>query len=210
MYQQRKEFVMSDLYTRQSGLGLDTTKSVTVVGCGGIGYWVGKFLAMSGVENIYLFDPDTFEEHNLNRIDIGLDKLGINKAVVTKDMILSIRPECTVRALPFIMQEHTFPKTDWVLDCTDKIKSQLENQRIAEKYNSKYVKAGYNGESMSISDSVAEWGEAEDGYTIIPSWVVPASIVAGMVVAKMLKYNNCEMGLALKEIFNYKSVKGRK
>lgn len=195
---------MENLYTRQSTLGLDTNLSVTVVGCGGIGYWVAKLLAMAGVDKIYLFDPDTFEEHNLNRIDIGLDQIGKNKAMVTKDIILSIRPDCSVKALPFIMQEHTFPKTDWVLDCTDKIASQMENQRIANKYGSRYFKAGYNGESMSIHNVVAEWGEAEDGYTIIPSWASPAIMVACLAVAKILKYKNYEMARELKDMFNYK------
>ena len=53
---------MSSLYDRQSKLKLNQNQSITVVGCGGIGYWVAKFSAMSGIDPIYLFDPDTFEE----------------------------------------------------------------------------------------------------------------------------------------------------
>ena len=51
-------------YDRQESLQLKTP-SITVVGAGGIGFWVSKFAAMSGIEKIYIFDPDTIEESNL-------------------------------------------------------------------------------------------------------------------------------------------------
>jgi molybdopterin/thiamine biosynthesis adenylyltransferase len=194
------------LYDRQASLGLNIKQSLAIVGCGGIGYWVAKFAAMSGIEKLYLFDPDVLEETNLNRIDVPDEFLGMNKAVATKNIINRLRPDCTVYAFPFILQEHTFSKVDWLVDCTDKMKSQLANQEIAKKFGSKYLKAGYDGESMSISDSVAEWGEAQDGYVTIPSWVVPASVVSAMTVAKILKYNNMEMATELKKLFNYDNV----
>jgi tRNA A37 threonylcarbamoyladenosine dehydratase len=190
------------LYDRQESLKLMIPESICVVGCGGVGYWVAKFAAMSGIEKIYLFDPDVIEEHNLNRLDLTNDYIGRNKAEVAKEIIVAIRPYISVYIMPFILQEHTFPKTTWLIDCTDKIKSQMENQRIAKKFGSIYVKAGYNGESVTISDSVAEWGEADDGYTIIPSWVVPASTVAALTVAKIMKYKNGEISKTIKQILS--------
>ena len=192
------------LYDRQETLGLNVNQSIAVIGCGGIGYWVAKYAAMSGIEKMYLFDPDVFEEHNLNRIDIPLDFLGMNKAEVTKKIINRLRPSCTCYSFPFILQDHTMPKTDWLVDCTDKMKSQLDNQIIAQRHGAKYLKAGYDGESMSINDAVAEWGEAQDGYVTIPSWVVPASIVSALTVAKILKYPKYEMASTLRNLFNYK------
>ncbi|HRR49282.1 MAG TPA: ThiF family adenylyltransferase [Bacteroidales bacterium] len=191
---------MDNLYIRQNSLDLNTNQSITVVGCGGIGYWVAKFAAMSGIEKLYLFDPDAFEEHNLNRIDLPIKFIGVNKAQATKAFICSIRPSATVLAFPFILQDHTFPKSDWVVDCTDKFCSQKENEKIAQQYGSRYVKAGYNGEDMSIHNAVADWGEAQDGYTIIPSWVVPAAVVAALTVAKILKYQDKEMASNIKNL----------
>lgn len=190
------------LYDRQESLKLTIPESICVVGCGGVGYWVAKFAAMSGIEKIYLFDPDVIEEHNLNRLDLTNDFIGRNKAEVTKEILVSIRPYTSVYVMPFILQEHTFPKTTWLVDCTDKIKSQMENQRIAKVFGSIYVKAGYNGESITISDSVAEWGEADDGYTIVPSWVVPATTVAALTVAKLMKYKNGEISKTIKQILS--------
>ncbi len=189
------------LYDRQEKLLLKTP-SISIVGIGGIGYWVAKFAAMSGIDRIYMFDPDVVEESNLNRLDLSIDYIGRNKADVAKEIIIKIRPFASVYVMPFILQEHTFQKTDWLIDCTDKIKSQIENERIAKKFGSKYVKAGYNGESITIANSVAEWGEADDGYTIIPSWVVPATTVAAMTVAKIMKYEIKEISKTIEKMFD--------
>ena len=88
------------LYQRQEELKLNQDQTVTVVGCGGIGYWVAKILAMSGIGKIVLYDPDTLEEHNLNRLDIPYSYLGKNKADVTKVAILGIREDCIVYTYP--------------------------------------------------------------------------------------------------------------
>jgi molybdopterin/thiamine biosynthesis adenylyltransferase len=192
------------IYDRQKTLGLKVPGSISVIGCGGIGYYVAKFAAMSGIQKIYLFDPDLIEDHNLNRIDLPESAIGKNKASVTREMINLIRPECTVYSLPFILQEHTYSKTNWMIDCTDNLKSQLTNQEIAKKFGSRYLKAGYNGESITIANTVAEWGEAPDGYTITPSWVVPATIVGALVIAKIMKYENYEIATNVSQLFNYK------
>jgi hypothetical protein len=65
----------------------------------------------------------------------------------------------------------------------------------------RYVKAGYDGEEFSIHNSVAEWGEADDGYVTIPSYVVPAVMIASMTVAKILKYKSAEMVSNIKGVF---------
>jgi molybdopterin/thiamine biosynthesis adenylyltransferase len=174
---------------------------VTVVGLGGIGYWVAKFLAMAGIEKMYVFDFDTIEAHNLNRLDLPERFIGRNKADVVKLVIESLRPDCTVISLPFKFNENHQPKTDWLIDCTDKFASQKENQRIAKAQGMRYVKAGYDGEEFSIHNSVAEWGEADDGYVTIPSYVVPAVMIASMTVAKILKYKSAEMVSNIKGVF---------
>ena len=189
------------VYDRQETLKLKSDISITIAGCGGVGYWVAKYAAMSGIEKIFLFDPDVIEEHNLNRLDLPLSVTGRNKAEITKIMINQIRPEALVISMPFILQSHTFTKTDWLVDCTDKSKSQETNQEIAKKFGSRYLKAGYNGEHITVADRVAEWGEAVDGYTIIPSWVVPASVVAAMAVAKIMKYDKMELSTDIKRMF---------
>lgn len=191
-----------DLYKRQKELKLTTPKKIAVVGCGGIGYWVAKFLAMSGCECLYLFDDDVLEDHNLNRLDIPLRFLGANKADVTREAILSIREDSTVYAYPFKFSDLE-GGYDWVIDCTDDGDAQLENQEIARRIGSKYFKAGYDGEGFGIHNTIAEWGEGTDGYTIVPSWVVPATIVAALAVAKVMKYHDAECISSVDKLFRF-------
>ena len=188
------------LYQRQEELKLSQNQTVTVVGCGGIGYWVAKILAMSGIGKIILYDPDILEEHNLNRLDIPYRYIGKNKADVTKIAILGIREDCIVYTFPFPFNDMA-EKTDWVIDCTDKAKSQIENQEIAKKMGAKYFKAGYDGEKFGIHNAVAEWGEDGEGYTIVPSWAVPAMIVAALSVAKIMKYPKLEVVSSIPKLF---------
>ena len=193
---------MSDLYKRQETLNLTRPRKVAVAGCGGIGYWTAKFLAMSGIEILYLYDPDTIEEHNLNRLDIPYRFIGKNKADVTKQAIISLRDEATVYSFPFKFNDLE-GDYNWVIDCTDDGKSQLENQEIARKLGSRYFKAGYDGEGFGIHDTIPEWGESTDGYTIVPSWVAPAVIVAALAVAKVMKYHDKECISSIENLFRF-------
>jgi len=193
---------MSNLYDRQKTLDLKTPKKIAVCGCGGIGYWVAKFLAMSGCEHLSLYDPDILEEHNLNRLDIPYRLLGKNKADVTKTAILSLREEATVYAYPFKFNDME-SGFDWIVDCTDNGKAQLANQEIARKMGARYFKAGYDGEGFGIHNEIAEWGESTDGYTIVPSWVVPAVTVAALAVAKIMKYHDKECISSIEHLFRF-------
>lgn len=189
------------IYNRQETLNLNRDMSLTIVGVGGIGFWVAVYAAMSGIEKMYIFDPDVLEEVNLNRLPIPERFIGDNKTVITKSFINGIRSECTVYNFPYKFNDNTLVNTTYLIDCTDNFESQLENQKIADKRGMKYIKAGYNGLSISINERVAEWGEAEDGYTVVPSWVVPASMVAALTVAKIMKFNNKELSCNIEKLF---------
>jgi len=189
------------LYDRQKSLGLNIDTSVTILGSGGIGFWVTKFAAMSGINKIYVFDPDVIEENNLNRLDLPMKFVNRNKADIAKIVVNSIRPECNIYAFPFKFSDMHDTNTDWIIDCTDNYESQINNQKIAKSKGIRYLKAGYDGESFSINNKVAEWGDVEDGYQITPSWIVPAVIVAAMTVAKVIKYNEEEIFTNVKNLF---------
>lgn len=191
------------IYDRQESIKLtNLDKPIAIIGCGGIGFHAAKFLAMSGVKTIYLFDPDIIEETNLNRLDIPYRWIGKNKAKATKDYVVEIREDIKCLVFPYIMQDATLPKdTAIIIDCTDKFDSQLKHQQIAENRKIGYFKAGYNGTHMSLNNNVAEWGDAPDGYTINPSWVVPSVMIAALAVAKALKYGNVEMSADLSDMF---------
>lgn len=195
------------LYDRQETLEIDSSMSITIVGCGGIGYWFAKFAAMSGIREIHLFDADVIEEHNLNRLDIPIKAIGKNKAEITKFVIETLRGDCSVYANPFKFNEYMWPDTDWFIDCTDKIKAQYEHESFCKGRNDiRYMKCGYDGLSISITEKIATWAVDEsdfedNGYTITPSWVVPAVIVASLGVGKLMKFKNEIMGTTIDRLY---------
>jgi hypothetical protein len=193
------------LYNRQETLGLNVDQSVVCIGAGGIGFHVTKMLAMSGIKNLFVFDTDIFEEHNLNRIDCPTDCIGMNKADAIKMFVEQMRPDCYIKAFPYQFSPSfvNMAEIDWIVDCTDVFEAQLKHQGFADQYKVKYQKAGYDGESMSINSRVGTWdtGNTPDGYQITPSWVVPTIIIAALAVGKVLKYTTGEMGCNLKDFY---------
>lgn len=196
---------MSDLYSRQRNMSIDRDLSICVVGCGGVGMNVVMMLAMAGVKEITIFDNDVIEEHNLNRMPVPYKAIGMNKARVGKEMIKAMRPDLDVSVFktkfdPTLVESIS----DWIIDCTDSFTDQQEISKFAKENNVKYCKLGYNGERISIYNDVSTWDvdpEDESGYTIIPSWAVPATIVASLGVAKVLKYEDKEMACEIKKMF---------
>jgi tRNA A37 threonylcarbamoyladenosine dehydratase len=192
-----------ELYDRQKDISMNTKIKVAIVGCGGVGYWVAKFLAMSGVNEFHLFDNDVLEVHNLNRLDLPLATLGMNKAEVSKIVIQNIRPDVSVKSIPFkFKSEFLRDKVDMVIDCTDKIASQQDVYAYTKSKGIKYMKVGYDGTHITIANKVAGWGTSEDGYQITPSWVVPAVMVASMAVGSVLKYFGKEISTDINMLYN--------
>jgi tRNA A37 threonylcarbamoyladenosine dehydratase len=192
------------MYDRQETLDLKVDQTLTIVGCGGIGAWLAIFAAMSGIRELILFDPDTLDNTNLNRLPFPLKWLGSNKAECTKTYIKSIRPDSYVKSYPFPFQELFYTKTDWLVDCTDKYPTQVEIEKIAKKTSSKYMKVGYDGLHISIHNKVAKWGKELDGYTIVPSWVGSPVIAAALAVTKIVKYPEKELSCNLQNLFIFR------
>lgn len=70
---------------------------VAIAGVGGDGFQLGYKLAMMGVVNFSIADPETFELENSNRV-IGAtsSNIGKNKAKVFRDMVLGMRPDAKI------------------------------------------------------------------------------------------------------------------
>ena len=200
---------MNNMYTRQETLDLNTNIKVIVCGVGGIGWHVVKGLAMAGVDNIMMFDDDTVEVHNLPRLDIPLDCLGKNKAQLLLQFIDQMRPDNRITAFPFRFNEAVcgdVSGVDYFIDCSDNHETQISNQEFARNNNLKYIKAGYNGTHITIANAVAEWDidpdGSPDGYTIVPSFISPAIIVAGLTVNKVLTGSDKECSIDINDIYN--------
>lgn len=193
-----------ELYQRQEQLNLKDIPSATIVGVGGTGTWVAIYMAMSGCPELFLMDSDAFSITNFNRIPLEiLANTNRPKTEAIQELVKLLRPECNVetmgRATIF-----TLPQTKGVIfDCTDAQAVQAEVYEFAVNNERDYIRCGYDGTHFTVSDSVPEWntgGEPVTGYTIFPSWVVPASMAAGMAVAKAMYCPEINVSIDIKDI----------
>jgi hypothetical protein len=203
-----RKIEMDDLlYARQTPLALYTPNSLTVAGCGGIGSWVAILSAMSGVPNIYLFDPDLMEEHNRNRLPFCQGSLNRPKVDVVADYIRAIRPDAIVvpvkEKLEGLFLSIQLSVSEYIVDCTDSPIAQHNIYNACNKSGKNYIRAGYDGTHITVAGAVSGWIRTDverETYTVRPSWVVPAVTVAALAVGKMMKYPQQEVGLDISEI----------
>ena len=198
---------MPNTYIRQEQLQLNIPASVTVVGCGGIGSWVAIMSAMSGVPSLYLFDDDIMEESNMNRLPFCQASLNRPKVDVVAEYIRAIRPDATVvpikQKLEGMLLDIQMSVSEYIVDCTDSPRSQIDMYNKCKHNSVNYIRAGYDGTNITVTSNVSGWIRTdveEEHYNFNPSWVVPSSIVAALAVAKMEKFPNQEVALDISEI----------
>ena len=74
--------------------------TAVVIGCGGLGGYLIEELTRIGIGAITMLDPDTFEEHNLNRqLYSSPNLLGSPKVTAAAERVRLINPAVTVTAL---------------------------------------------------------------------------------------------------------------
>ena len=181
------------IYNRQSLLQLTHIPVATIVGVGGTGSLVALLLAMSGCEELYLMDGDFTEETNFNRLLVPpmKENMGVLKTEIVSRMIQPLRPDCRIhqlgQATPFSLSE-----TEGVIfDCTDNVPTQNLVYEFSKDNKRGYVRDGYDGTHITVLDRASSWqglGVQQEGYTVFPSWVVPAMLAACIGVAKVM-YN---------------------
>lgn len=154
-----------------------------IVGCGGVGFWLGIMLAMQGQENFVLIDGQTIERSNLNRLPVPPTWIGHNKAVALRKMIRFVRPMTAIHVITEHIAEDTFSiittggpyhrlndkdlrKTVW--DCTDDARIQtkiFKAMRDASRYIG-YRKLGYEGFQVGSYKAYDVWipGDYAPGY----------------------------------------------
>ena len=103
------------------------TKSVLVLGCGGVGGYVVEALARSGIGEVILVDYDVVEETNINRQIIALNStIGKLKIDLLEERIKDINSNCNVIKIgKFINQDNYLElfnnKIDYFVDCCDTV-----------------------------------------------------------------------------------------
>ena len=198
------------IYSRHDKLGLKVIPKATIVGTGGTGTQVAILLAMSGTKEFLLMDEDYLELSNLNRLPYTVEDLDLPKSELLKQYIEAIRPSTRVITAPRATELTMKLLQGTIFDCTDRHGTQIELCKYAKAKKLPYIRVGYDGMSMTVTDSVPEWcvdrAPDEGGYTITPSWIVPAMMAACLAVTKAMYAPGIEVSHSVNEVFSPKHM----
>jgi molybdopterin/thiamine biosynthesis adenylyltransferase len=176
----------NELYSRQDKLDINTPKTVTIIGCGGVGSWVAFDFALTGVKHIILIDYDKVEMSNLNRTPFKLSNVGQYKTEALSELIAERRRDVKISCINKQIEDcnsyemSIVKNTDVIIDCRDN--SNTMEQDIMEKAN--IITGGYDGSSVTIDinrEIKKIWGDEPVTYTITPSWLIPPQFIANMI-----------------------------
>lgn len=109
-----------------------STKTVCIVGLGGVGGSAAEAIARSGFGHVILVDQDTIEPSNMNRQLVALhSSIGKPKVEVMKERIQDINPGCQVDVLHMFYNAETKHKLwqlniDYVIDAIDTITYKID------------------------------------------------------------------------------------
>jgi len=187
------------IYERQRLIeGLEIPKIASVVGCGGTGFWTALFLSMSGVKELILVDADIVEVSNLNRLLLQESSVGKKKAETLKELISGIRKEIRIEIQDMRIEKPIdcqILRGD-IFCCTDNLKSQQIICAFCKKNELAYQRIGYDGTILNVSKTFPlslKDADEERGYTVTPSWVIPAVFAAAAGVASRTYKELCLM-----------------
>jgi molybdopterin/thiamine biosynthesis adenylyltransferase len=187
------------IYERQNLIeGLEIPEVASVVGCGGTGFWTALFLAMSGVEELILVDSDIVEVSNLNRLLLEENYVGKKKTEALKGLILGVRKQTRIEIHDMRIEKPLDCQVlrGEVFCCTDNLKSQQIICAYCKKNCLAYQRIGYDGTILNVSKtfplSFKDSG-SQEGYTVTPSWVIPAVFAAAAGVSSRIYKELCLM-----------------
>ncbi len=135
--------------------------SVAIVGVGGVGSIVAQFLALSGVGELILIDPQAVEISNFNRsIAMSVADVGSPKAKVLANS-LGRRPHLRVRPVVASIEsaeaQEGLNNADVVCCCSNSVGSRLTTARAAMERGLTCVSAGVADARSTLTARVLVW-----------------------------------------------------
>lgn len=121
------------------------TKTVAVIGLGGVGGYSLETLIRNGIENIIIVDNDVVDETNKNRQIIALDSsIGKSKVDVFEKRIKDINKNVNITKLKIFLNEETKEELfkyniDYLVDACDTISTKIMLIKECLNRNIKFV-----------------------------------------------------------------------
>ena len=141
----------------EDGVSLINSKTVLVLGVGGVGGYVSEALARSGIGKLILVDFDVVDETNINRQVIALEStIGMKKVDVLEKRIKDINSGCEVIKIDkFIDLDNTKDlfdfNIDYFVDACDTMTVKKEVIRECVKRNVPFISSMGTGNKLDPS-----------------------------------------------------------
>ena len=133
------------------------SKTVLIVGVGGVGGYAVEALVRSGIGKIIIVDNDIIDITNLNRQIISLNSnIGRYKVDVLEERIKDINPSCeVVKVNEFLTKKNTInlfnTKIDYIVDACDTMDVKKELIRISISNYIKLISSMGTGNKLNPS-----------------------------------------------------------
>lgn len=130
------------------------SKTILVIGIGGVGGALVEALVRSGISKIILVDFDIVEKSNLNRQRVAFHStIGMKKVEVMKNIVMDINPLCDIRTYDMFVSDDNIgelfkEKIDYVIDACDDVKAKKAIIGECLKKNIKFVSSMGTGNKM--------------------------------------------------------------
>ncbi len=178
--------------------GVELLDRITIIGCGGVGSWVGIMLSLVLCPNtdLILIDPDRVEPENMNRLPYPLQFFArkLNKAEALGKYIALIRPQINIMPIAKKYEELSelekaeIQQSTIIIETTDAPLSQEKIYKDVEEWKKPVVAGHYDGKHLTVKyHPKGKLGDSwvinyNEGYEVIPSYPTVAILTASLVV----------------------------
>lgn len=123
----KHQFSRNELAYGTEGLELLKSKTVAILGVGGVGSFAAEALARTNIGHIILIDKDDVDITNVNRqLHALTTTIGQSKVTLMEERIKLINPNCRVTPMHMFYTEETYEELfsfdiDYIVDASDTI-----------------------------------------------------------------------------------------
>ncbi len=177
------------------------TKTVLVVGAGGLGGYSVEMLSRIGVGAIKICDFDVFEETNLNRQLYATEEtLGESKAVVAKRKINAINSAINVTVYNERFSKENANEmldgVDVIIDALDNVNGRLLLEKVASEHNIPLIFGAVSGWIGQVCTILPNKPVIEKLFKNVPETINPVLPFATATIAA------CQVSQAVKVLID--------
>ena len=159
-------FERRDLLLNQLEKQKIESDKVALFGLGGVGGYTLEALVRMGMKNLFLCDGDVFDKSNLNRQILSTQSvIGVNKAKVAKERVLSINPQANVLVFDKFIDEETINEInfdfDYIVDAIDDSKAKVLLAKKAQELGIPIISMMGAGNRLSANFIVSDINKTE-------------------------------------------------